>query len=67
MSRLFRYELELLADSTTTIAFDNVLGQGVTVTILVMPGGDSKRYFNGIVSRFSQGERRSPRPRGAAP
>ena len=54
VSKLFRYELELLAVSTTTIDFSNVLGQGVTVTIL-MEGGD-KRYFNGIVSRFSQGQ-----------
>jgi type VI secretion system secreted protein VgrG len=55
VSKLFRFELELLADSTTTIAFDSILGQGVTIT-LMMPGG-SQRYFNGIVSRFSQGQR----------
>ena len=53
VSKLFRFELELLASSTTTIAFDNVLGQGVTVTILM--AGGAERYFNGIVSRFSQG------------
>ncbi len=55
ISRLFRFELELLAESTATIAFDAILGQGVTVT-LVMPDG-TQRYFNGIVSRFSQGQR----------
>lgn len=55
ISGLFRFELELLADSSTTIAFDRILGQSVTVS-LMMPGG-SKRYFNGIVSRFTEGRR----------
>ncbi|MGP0065851.1 MAG: type VI secretion system Vgr family protein [Isosphaeraceae bacterium] len=55
MSRLFRFELEMLAESSATIAFDAILGQSVTVT-LVMPDG-TPRYINGIVSRFSQGQR----------
>jgi type VI secretion system secreted protein VgrG len=55
VSGLFRFELDLLAESTTTIAFDAILGQGVTVAV-AMPGV-SKRYFNGIVSRFAQGPR----------
>jgi type VI secretion system secreted protein VgrG len=55
MSRLFRFELEMLAESSATIAFDAILGQSVTVTLL-MPDG-SPRYINGIVSRFSQGQR----------
>jgi type VI secretion system secreted protein VgrG len=55
ISRLFRFELDLLAESTATIAFDSILGQGVTVT-LMMPDG-TPRYFNGIVSRFTQGQR----------
>ena len=55
LSRLFRFELELLAESTATIAFDSILGQGVTVTLL-MPD-NTPRYYNGIVSRFSQGQR----------
>ena len=54
VSRLFRFELDLLAESTATIAFDSILGQSVTVT-LMMPDGSS-RYFNGIVNRFSQGQ-----------
>ena len=64
LSRLFRFELELLAESTTDIAFDQILGQSVTVTLL-MPDG-SPRYFNGIVSRFSQGQQ-VPSPMGGAP
>jgi type VI secretion system secreted protein VgrG len=55
ISRLFRFELEVLAESTATIAFDAILGQSVTVS-LMMPDG-SKRYFNGIVSRFTEGQR----------
>ncbi len=56
VSKLFCFELDLLAESTATVKFDAILGQGVTVT-LVMPADGSKRYFNGIVSRFSQGGR----------
>ena len=54
VSRLFRFQLELLAESSTEIAFDKILGQSVTVT-LRMPDG-SPRHFNGIVNRFGQGE-----------
>ena len=54
LSRLFRFQLGLLAESSTDIAFDQVLGQSVTVT-LQMPDGSS-RYINGIVNKFSQGE-----------
>ena len=58
LSRLFRFQLGLLAESSTDIAFDQVLGQSVTVT-LQMPDG-SPRYFNGIVNKFSQGEQVPP-------
>ena len=54
LSRLFRFQLEMLAESSTDIAFDQILGQSVTVT-LQMPDGSS-RHFNGIVNRFSQGQ-----------
>src|SRR5262249_39961936 len=60
----FRFELDLLAESTATVKFDSILGQGVTVT-LVMPADGSKRYINGIVSRFGQGGRR-PSAQGGA-
>jgi len=55
LSRLFHFQLDLLADSSTTIAFEQVLGQSITVTI-TLPDG-SPRYFNGIVRSFSQGHR----------
>jgi type VI secretion system secreted protein VgrG len=56
ISRLFSFELEMLAESTATVPFDKILGRPVTVT-LVLPGDMSKRYINGIVKRFSQGGR----------
>src|SRR4051812_38046669 len=54
LSRLFRFRLDLLAESITDIAFDQVLGQGVTVTMAMSDG--SERFFHGIVSKFGQGE-----------
>ncbi len=63
ISRLFRFQLEFLAESSTDIAFDQILGQSVTVT-LQMPDGSS-RYINGIVSKFGQGEQVSS-PMGSA-
>jgi type VI secretion system secreted protein VgrG len=53
LSRLFRFELDMLAQSATDIAFDQILGQSVTVTVNLPDG--SPRYFNGIVNKFSQG------------
>ncbi len=55
ISRLFRFQLDLLADRKATVAFDRIIGRNVTVT-LRLPGG-GQRCFNGIVSRFSQGKR----------
>src|SRR5262249_2455827 len=48
----------MLAEATAPVKFESILGQSVTVT-LVMPTDGSKRYINGIVSRFRQRERKS--------
>ncbi|MHB1561135.1 MAG: type VI secretion system Vgr family protein [Isosphaeraceae bacterium] len=56
VSRLFRFELEMLAESTATVKFDEILGKSVTTT-LVSPADGTKRYINGIVSRFTQAGR----------
>src|SRR5215472_13383624 len=53
LSRLFRFELDLLADAGTTVAFDQILGQSVTAQIQAPDG--TTRYVNGIVSRFAEG------------
>ena len=54
LSSLFRFRLELLAEPSTEIAFDKLLGQPVAVA-LEMPDGKS-RYFSGIVARMSRAE-----------
>ncbi len=54
LSQLFSFQLDLLVEKQTDIAFDKLLGQKVTVTMLLP--GDKKRYFNGICNRVSQGE-----------
>ena len=52
MSRLFEYQLDLLSPKND-INLDDILGKNVTVK-LALPD-DSTRYFNGYVTRFSQG------------
>lgn len=51
LGRLFQYELELFS-LNEEINIDDILGQSVTVHF--DDGADGVRYFNGIVSSFSQ-------------
>lgn len=53
LSRLFSFDLNLLSENHG-IAFEEIVGQNVTVSIVLADG--DKRYFNGIISRFSQGK-----------
>ena len=53
ISHLFKFKVTLIADLTKEVRFDAIVGQSVTVEMSQMDG--SKRYFNGIVRRFSQG------------
>ncbi len=53
ISQLFRFQLGMYAEAQSKVAFEKLLGQKVTVTLQ----GDPGRYFNGIVSRLSQGQR----------
>jgi type VI secretion system secreted protein VgrG len=55
ISQLFSFELELLAERGTDIHFEKILGESVTVEMRLLNG--AKRYFNGLVKRFSQGAR----------
>ncbi len=48
----FCFELELLSENHN-IQFKDIIGQYVTVSILLADG--KKRYFHGLISRFSQG------------
>jgi type VI secretion system secreted protein VgrG len=55
ISRLFDFHVDLAADLKDEVKFDKIIGQSVTVEMRLMDG--DKRYFNGIVRRFSQGGR----------
>jgi len=55
ISRLFRFDLELLAENRRDIPFDKLLGQPVGIALSL--GLEKTRYFGGIVSRFAQGTR----------
>ena len=55
ISKLFCFQLDLLAESSEAIAFDSLLGKNVTVEMRLEDG--TTRYFNGSVKRFSQGGR----------
>jgi type VI secretion system secreted protein VgrG len=54
ISRLFNFSLDLLASNNDSIKFQDIVGQKVNITIQ-RPDG-STRYFNGYVSRFTQGD-----------
>ena len=51
LSQPFRIEADLLSEKQE-LKFEDLIGQSVTITMLTR--GDKPRYFNGIVSRFTQ-------------
>lgn len=55
ISHLFRFQLDLMAEREQAVTFDELLGQKITVR-LTLPD-EEERYFNGIVSSFSEGGR----------
>src|SRR5947209_567598 len=55
VSKLFHFEAELVADGNDTVAFERILGQSVTISLRLHDG--TVRYFNGVVQRFTQGDR----------
>jgi len=52
ISGLFSFELSLLSENHN-IKFEDIIGKNVTVSIILADG--DKRFFNGIISSFSQG------------
>ena len=54
VSRLFSYDLTLLAHDKPSLSFPSIVGQKVSITIRLPDG--SPRYISGYVSRFTQGE-----------
>ncbi len=57
ISQLFSLQVEVLAEIATEVAFDRLLGQKVTISVEISTG--KKRYFNGIVTRVTEGEQGS--------
>ena len=55
ISQLFRFQVDLLADVTDKIQFDVIVGASMTVEMRLANG--QKRWFNGLVTRLSQGRR----------
>ncbi len=55
ISQLFHFQLDLLAENQTNVAFDRLLGQKISINLTLPDRG--KRHFNGICNRVSQGER----------
>jgi type VI secretion system secreted protein VgrG len=53
ISQLFHFKLGMYAESKSDVVFEKLLGQKVTVAFR----GATPRYFNGIISRLSQGQR----------
>jgi type VI secretion system secreted protein VgrG len=54
LSRLFSFELDLVSENSS-IAYDDIVGQNVTVSVTLADGTD--RYWNGWISRFVQMQR----------
>lgn len=54
ISRLFSYDLVLLADASQTFDFSNVLGKSVSLAF--DDGTATQRYLAGIATQFSQAE-----------
>ena len=52
LSTPFSFNLDMLSENYN-IAFPDIIGKNVTVSVNLASG--DKRYFNGLVSRFSQG------------
>src|SRR5215831_15236198 len=51
ISRLFSFDLDLLAESS--VSFKEIVGQRVTIRVDIDDSGRRKRYINGFVSRFA--------------
>src|SRR6185436_18185461 len=55
LSELFHFQLDMIAENGTEVAFDKILGQKVTAKVVLAK--NDTRHFSGIVNRISQGGR----------
>ena len=53
ISRLFSFDVHLLSENSS-ISFDKIVGQNVTITV-TLPDSGEERYVNGFIIRFAQG------------
>ena len=59
ISHLSSFELDLIADNSTTVDFSHLVGKEMTLAVAT-PGQDSEtewRYVNGICASFSEADR----------
>lgn len=56
LGRLFEYQLELRGPPSQSTGAADFMGKSVTVS-MQLAGSNTKRHFNGIVTRFMQGAR----------
>jgi type VI secretion system secreted protein VgrG len=54
ISRLFSFQLDLVAENQTTIPFEQLLGQKMTIHLTLRDSPPTKRHFSGICVRLSQ-------------
>src|SRR5579872_801563 len=54
LSRLFHFELELLAENKTNVPFEDLLGQRISFGVSGIDDQSERRDFNGIVIRMTQ-------------
>src|SRR4051812_28228381 len=55
LSELFEFHLDLLAENTTPVPFERLLGQRITIHLALEDG--RRRHFSGICKRVAQGTR----------
>jgi type VI secretion system secreted protein VgrG len=56
VSRPFRYQLEMIAENKTKVPFDAMLGEKVTLH-LMLPDESTEHHLNGVCARFAQAGR----------
>lgn len=57
LNRLFSFQLDLLAENTTTVDFDKLIGQKVSFGLQGAGAGQTPRHLHGIVAELAQGAR----------
>jgi type VI secretion system secreted protein VgrG len=57
ISQLFNFQVDLVAESNEEIHFERIIGQTVTLEMRLANEERRRRYFHGLVKRFSQGTR----------